>query len=541
MTKFQYQHLFPYKNIRDSQSDAIDFALDAFINQKKRFVIIEAGTGVGKSAIGVTISRYMHTNTIFTGDFEPGAYFVTTQKLLQDQYLHDFGPPKKMRSIKSSSNYRCTFHKKNSCAESQQLLRTTDKASRFFKSCTFNCVYKNAKKDFLDAPESVTNFPYFLTEANYSGKIVPRNLLVVDEAHNVENELSRFIEITVSERFAKYALKLNFPSNPTEHQVITWLKDVYYPKAASQLRHVEGMIDKFGDDFQNKLKEFKKISHQHDILRGHVSKLSKFLALYVKDNWVYELIPSKDKSMRKVSFKPIDVSPFSQENLFKLGDKILMMSATILNKDSFCESLGINQSDTAFISIPSPFPIENRPILGVGVGKMSSKFIDASLPKLAAAVKELLSNHKNEKGIIHCHTYRIARYLKQHLKDSRLLIHNTYDRDKVLQKHISSKKPTVLLTPSMTEGVDLKGDLARFQILCKVPYPYYGSPLVRKRMNKHPWWYGYATAKTIVQSVGRSIRNNEDYAVTYILDSDWKTFFYKNSKFFPKDFKDCLK
>ena len=80
-----------------------------------------------------------------------------------------------------------------------------------------------------------------------------------------------------------------------------------------------------------------------------------------------------------------------------------------------------------------------------------------------------------------------------------------------------------------------------FQILCKVPYPYLGDPIVKKRMNKRKTWYPLQTAKTIVQSVGRSIRNEEDHAVTYILDAGWDYFYSKNKNIFPKDFKDCLK
>ena len=45
----------------------------------------------------------------------------------------------------------------------------------------------------------------------------------------------------------------------------------------------------------------------------------------------------------------------------------------------------------------------------------------------------------------------------------RILIAYGEDRDKMLKKHISSKEPTVLLSPSMSEGVDLKGNLSKFQ------------------------------------------------------------------------------
>ena len=94
-----------------------------------------------------------------------------------------------------------------------------------------------------------------------------------------------------------------------------------------------------------------------------------------------------------------------------------------------------------------------------------------------------MKNHKNEKGIIHCHTYKIANYLKRNIRSKRILTHNSENRDKVLWRHINSKEPTVLISPSMSEGVDLKDDAGRFQIICKIPYPYLGDKLVRKRLS----------------------------------------------------------
>jgi Rad3-related DNA helicase len=66
----------------------------------------------------------------------------------------------------------------------------------------------------------------------------------------------------------------------------------------------------------------------------------------------------------------------------------------------------------------------------------------------------------------------------------------------------------------MSEGVDLKDDLSRFQVLVKIPYPYLGDPLVKKRMNKWSGWYSLQTAKKIVQAVGRSVRSYDDSANT---------------------------
>ncbi len=167
---------------------------------------------------------------------------------------------------------------------------------------------------------------------------------------------------------------------------------------------------------------------------------------------------------------------------------------------------------------------------------MSAGNIDETLPKLVNFVKKIMEEHKNEKGIIHTHSTKVAEYLKNHIKSGRLLLAHGYDRDAVLKQHTTSEKPTILLSPSMAEGVDLKDDLSRFQIVCKVPFPYLGDKVVRKKMNKWKWWYDTQTIRTVIQSIGRSIRNEKDYAVTYILDSDWERVYNKNKELFSEDF-----
>jgi Rad3-related DNA helicase len=288
------------------------------------------------------------------------------------------------------------------------------------------------------------------------------------------------------------------------------------------------------------MKELQTIARQYDMLRGHVSKLETFLLYYHKDNWVFDEEVTWERKSRKFVFKSIDVSKFAKQYLLRLGRNVLLMSATILDHEAYCQSLGIPKSEVEFIRIPSPFPIENRPVLTLSVGKMGAKNLDVTLPKLAVAIKEILSSHPNEKGIIHCHTYKIVNYLKQSLRSSRILTHTSENRDAVLQKHLNSKNPTVLLSPSMTEGVDLRGEFSRFQVICKVPYPFLGDKLVKKRMNKWKGWYPLQTAKAIVQAVGRSVRSSDDHAVTYILDSDWERFYSYNKSLFPKDFQRCI-
>ena len=536
-----YENYFPFGAIRDQQREAIEFALREF-ESGKRFVIIEAGTGVGKSAIGVCISRALSSWLPHKDEYKRGAYFLTTQKILQEQYLDDFGGCKgPMTSIKSSSNYQCKYHKKQSCGESQRLLKLEqDKTSKFFRSCSFSCVYKETKSKFMESPESITNFSYFLAETTYAGKLLPRDVLVIDEAHNSDSELSKFVEVSVSEKFAQTVLNLQMPKTlNSERAAFDWIKNVYITKLTSHLKHIETMFEQHAG-LREKVKEFDALSRQIEMLDKHMCKVNRFIDLFDEDNWVFNITETEDRKTRRLEFKPIDISPYSEQSLFKFGRKVLMLSATILNQRAFCESLGVPLEDASFISLPSPFPVENRPVLVSSIGKMSAGEIDNTLPKLAEAVRQILAAHPNEKGIIHCHSYKVSSYIMKNIKNRRLLTHKSEDREDVLNQHISSKEPTVLVTPSMTEGVDLKGELSRFQIICKVPYPYLGDKLVQKRMRKWSWWYPLQTAKTIIQSLGRSIRSADDHAVSYILDSDWDRFYGQQRDMFPESFRDSI-
>jgi Rad3-related DNA helicase len=212
------------------------------------------------------------------------------------------------------------------------------------------------------------------------------------------------------------------------------------------------------------------------------------------------------------------------------------MSATIISPEGFKQTVGLSDELTTYVTEESPFDPSNSPIVFSPAGSMSAKNIDNTLPLMKEMIEQILKEHNDEKGIIHTHSLKVANYLYNNIKNKRLIIAHGADRDKMLKKHMTSKQPTVLLSPSMAEGVDLKGDMSKFQILCKVPFPYLGDKLIRKKMNKWKWWYNTQTIRTIVQSVGRSIRSENDKAVTYILDSDWERIKQRSHDSFPKNF-----
>lgn len=531
MEKKWFKH-FPYKYPRNEQSNVIDHVLSEFKSGKK-YAVVECGTGVGKSAIGLTIAKELIYNSEYTSDKERGAYFLTTQKILQDQYEKDFSK-NGLISLYSSSNYVCGVDKTSSCKDIQTGLRSKSLPKKY-DGCGYNCCYKSKKKDFIEGSLGVTNFSYFLTEKNYSARLPNKKILIIDEAHNLENELSRFIEISVSGFFSDKILKLKMPKDlNTQFKSYKWIKEVYLPVVEKKYNFINSQLERLGLN-SNKIEEFKKITNQVEMLNSHMKKIKQFIDLYSSDNWVFDIEETNDK-YKKLIFKPIDISYYSKQYLLDYADYIIFMSATIISPEGFSETIGLEKEKTTYIRQASPFDPENSPIIYSPAGSMSAKNIDTTLPVMKKMVEEILSAHKNEKGIIHTHSLKVANYISNNIKSKRILVAHGKDRDKVLKQHIDSKTPTVLISPSMAEGVDLKGKTSEFQIICKIPFPFLGDKLIRKKMFKWKWWYNTQTIRTIVQSVGRSIRSEDDKAVTYILDSDWEKIKSRSYDSFPENF-----
>ena len=83
--KEDWDSFFPYSEPRPQQVEAINGIISAWKSGKK-FAIVEAGTGVGKSAIGLTVAKYIANNSLPNEGYDAGSHFLTTQKILQQQY-----------------------------------------------------------------------------------------------------------------------------------------------------------------------------------------------------------------------------------------------------------------------------------------------------------------------------------------------------------------------------------------------------------------------------------------------------------------------
>jgi Rad3-related DNA helicase len=103
------------------------------------------------------------------------------------------------------------------------------------------------------------------------------------------------------------------------------------------------------------------------------------------------------------------------------------------------------------------------------------------------------------------------------------------------------KQPgAIILSPSIEAGYDFKDDLARWQIIAKVPYSFLGSAWVKLNMDRSNKWYARKAIVRIVQASGRAVRGITDHATTYILDSNFKRLYTSNQELFPDWYKDAV-
>ena len=330
------------------------------------------------------------------------------------------------------------------------------------------------------------------------------------------------------------------------------------------------------------------------------------------------------KRTKKWVISPVIVGHVARRFIDDTAEINLFMSATIVDFIQFSKGIGIPISSEETIGInidESPFDEDRRLIYHTPAGLMNRGKIDETLPLLAEKIEAIIKqNHMGQRGIILPYTHRIRKYLVDYLKDifpGRILTHGSEldrtecpyceyklkggildenDRLKcprcekmffnnmrsaVINRFITEKdKPYILISTYINEGYDLKDDIARFAIICKIPYPNLGDGNIRKRImieqdmyreatgyscdcwaediadqvdgrevrytvdvcnnnyecGRCKGWYNMKTVAPLIQMTGRVVRNKNDWASVYIMDQGFKGFVRRHSYLFPSYF-----
>ncbi len=535
MTDFQgvdIDELFPYKkdgkaSYRKMQKEVIVKALTALVEQDYDAFVLDAAVGHGKSGDIVTIARVL---SVLGHD----SYVSTPQLLLQDQYFNEFPD---IPQIKGRSNYDCVYDQEANCSTAE--CQIDDKYPD--EEICSGCVYTNQRRKCQESDICGLNTSYLMTVRKEV--FDQRFFFAVDEAHGMPEWGVGFVSVTIRESNVGMIPEFSagFPA------YILWLEKMVYPKIKEEETKLKERVKEFGRG-KGKNKAVLGIMEAYKAVKNLVKKIELLSKDYaaVGEDWTYNIVT--DTKGKAIVFQPLTSGRFLNSILWSRGEKVLLSSGTITPEIYMGEGglmdRNFNVKDCV-IEVPSEFDPKKSPIFYKAVGKMTNDLKSVTFPKVIKEIEKVMFDRLDRKGIIHTFSYDNAKYILEHIDPvlkNYLWVQDRNDRSGSLNKWIEYDKPSVFLSTNMSEGLNLKDDLCRYQIYAKIGFPNTQDKRVAKRLELGHWvWYYLQALEDIEQASGRATRSIDDWSEMFIFDSSFATVFTKYNKFIKPWFKDRMK
>ncbi len=456
---------FPYSEPRQIQREVLDVLSREWDNYSN--FVIGAPTAFGKTALAKTLMNAFRSVSC-----------ITPTNLLVEQFLAEFPDTPTLARLDS---YRCETWKRPCSitrAKCRWFCKPTTDANGNKVGCPASADLATAK--YRRGP-GVYNYHTYLAHG------IQRDVLVVDEAHNLIHTIRDRLGLTIWQHDYK------FPRNMyTYEQIAAWIatlpanrqnnKKIQLLREAVTFKVPRYIVQRTTADFNGK-----------GTIRGQPEERDCLRLLPV------------DISSAPPMFWPAGVS------------KRVLLSATIGRKD--IESLGL-RGKTLYLDCKSPIPAENRPIHIHDVVSVNHSNIEFASEELAKYITNVVDYHSEEKGIIHA-TYKMSNLLRKFLIGERFMFHTRENKREMYQRFRDSnpRDGVVLVACGMYEGIDLPEDMGRFQIISKIPWTSLADPAIRHLAELDPEWYTWEVLKVFIQACGRICRTPEDHGITYVPDS----------------------
>jgi Rad3-related DNA helicase len=494
---------FPAPSFRGHQESALERIGDAF-EAGNDVVLVRAPTGSGKSLLARAIMGTARTaEEAGVGDVT-GAYYTTPQVSQLDAVAEDDLLPD-LAVVRGKSNYDCILPDESTTVDRAPCSRDRD----FDCDIKHKCPYFSDRAIAENRRFGAMTLAYFMHTAG-SETFGPRDVVVIDEAHGLAEWAEMYATIDLDDRTVPIWDEVTTPEVEDLETAVDFAESL----AAECEHRLEALREK------RQLTPTE--AGDRDRLAERIGELNWFVEdardLDSATEWLI------DRDGGRLSFKPLNPARYLRHTVWDRGAQFALLSATILDKDAFCRSVGLDPGTVAMIDVPHTFPLENRPLFDVTQGRMTYEQRGETLPEVARLLVRLMARHPAEKGIVHAHSYGIAEGLAERLGEmgvgGRVRTHDSDDRDAALAAWLESDRPDVFLAVTMEEALDLHGDLARWQVLCKAPYPNTNDARVARRLQEDRWaWYYRTALTTVIQACGRVVRSADDYGATYLADS----------------------
>lgn len=539
---------------RDNQLSQVERIVGVMLDDNARHVILSAPTGTGKSIIGAVVADVVHT--IKSPHQKANASFLlTATNALGQQYFDTFSNPDDkldttFRFIKGATNYEC------SALSTDQELQTAENCSiRLFQKTGMDqiisehcntCEFQINRGLRDKSRHLITNYSYYFTDRMAMELLARRTVCVFDEAHLLNDLFTDHCAIMFTEKgllVTAQEVSDNLKLGSTEifkhlkmigsHLANKKIDDKTYMTYIRVLADVYTEITEAAQlEAERSVRAPATYLKLNKLAKKYLGRAGKILDL-LEHNFPHvfeykEKNPKFQQNDHEVSIKPIFISGMFEKLVN--ADHNLLMSATI--SDQYAKrTLTLEPSDRVHhIRLDPQFPRENKKV--IFFKPMSLNYTSMKDPetvkKLCAHSYQIVKHHtdKGERGIILAPSFSIVESIAGTLRgmlDSKKIKIFEHVRGEKLVDWLEvfkayNKGPAVFLTPSGFEGLDLPGELSRFQIITKAPFGSLGDRRIKVILDTYPDIYSETALMKVVQGAGRSVRSMTDYATTYMLD-----------------------
>ena len=556
----------PTFEFRPKQKESIIDIIWSWFHQYDN-IMLDAPTGSGKSIIAMVVAG------VLSDYYKMKGYILISDLSLLQQYENDvekYLP--KWGVIKGQQAYTCIVNGFNFTLGACSLKGISPYSSsdlKEFADCAPYCEYVIARQKAEQSIVTVCTYSFWLIQQNMlryensTPAFSKRDFVICDEAHKlldiVQSHYSPKMSLEDEQKINLIFDNLAFKNVKFLEDIKSTRKEIYSEddneKLAKLLETYAGQLKRLSCDASSITKsasdcsisdkrerEKKKMKTNFKLISACTwlmdvsQRFTDYVDIISKINKEY-MIKNYDIKSGKITFNCLNESYLMISKFHKKCGKRLYMSATIGDPDTFKKDIAAN--DMKPIKLPIVFDYKQSPIFFINEYKMSYAEKDMSFPHIASMVANILNLYPGMRGIIQTGSYAFAQKLHDLLPDSqkrRLILYSdsTAKQDSLDAYKYSSDK--VLVGPTLIEGISLDDDLCRFQIIMKVPYPSLADKFIAAKRNFNPQWYSNLAATSILQGVGRGVRNEKDWCITFILDACFNTLYNMSRKMFPVEF-----
>jgi ATP-dependent DNA helicase DinG len=426
--------------------------------------------------------------------------------------------------------------------------------------CRYQRFMKRVKR--TDIQIQVCNHNYYLADVirrrnGLSGLLPEHKVIVIDEAHKLNDAARQMYGTTISQRelklIAKYADPIRIKDKDARqlHQLandVNKFTSLLFKVLISNIpknidrdetEKFETILSPVGKVYLSRiissLEEIYRLTdNDNKKLKVDIKRNIKNLKTFLEWSIIYWLENPFMKDQCLFVSVPIALNRELGIDLWQKDDSKILTSGTIAVQDDFSylkQNLGMRiekQSRICEVSKPTPFNYEENCLLHIPENLPYPKQYDDKYIASMAKKIESLIKVSNGHAMVLFTSYKTLKkvygIIRPKLKEYDLILMSR-GKNNAINEFKKTKNGVLLATGSAWEGVNIPGDLLSHLIVVKLPFPI-PDPISEYERMMYPVMEDFVDAVAVPQmliklrqGVGRLIRSESDSGVISILDT----------------------